>query len=180
MKNEKQWYIIHTYAGNELKLMYALEKKRFECYCPLYSPAGNGSRKAPAVPLLPNYLFVHITSEEQAAVRQAAGVINFMYWLNDCVVVSEEDMFTLKELANNYQVLSIEKIRVNAMATSVKEWATMPVNNTGVLDEEDIVKISFPAYGIAMMAKERKMNVRVININVDRKLQQRAGILYSR
>lgn len=179
MKTDKQWYIVYTHTGNEIKTLYALHKKHVECFCPMTAPATRAKHKPSATPLLPNYLFVHIAPSEQTAVRQVEGIVNFMYWLGNCVVVSDEDIFILKELTEKYQSLTVEKIKIDSTVPVNDRWQYATLNNNTNFDaEQEFVKVSFPAYGFAVTAAESKMNIRVININ-NRTQQRKTSIEYS-
>jgi hypothetical protein len=168
MKREKQWCIIYTNTGYELKVLNALQKRQIECFCLMNTPAAKVKHQHVVTPSLPNYIFVHISPHEQATIRQVNGVVNFMFWLGDHITVNEEDIFLLKELIEKYQIVSTEKINVNT-TISTKMWETAPVKgNNSSNAEEHFIKVFFSPYGFAVTAKERNINVRVININANR------------
>lgn len=159
MKPEKQWYIVHTRAGDELKTHHALNKKQIECFCPLLNTSliKKKSKSAEKL-LLPQYIYVHILPEKQETVKKINGVKNFMYWLGSYAVVLEEDILFLKELIKKYQILKAETIEVD-----ISRHIT--IENDNKYGEEDLMIVSFHAYGFAVVVKESKINVRIINTN---------------
>lgn len=164
MERNKQWYIVYTNAESEFIILHALKKKGIECFCPLTVSAVNARHKKVDKPLLPNYVFVRLLPEEHSVVRRVKGILNFMYWLNKLITVSDEDIFTLKDLTENYHVLLSEKIKVIAgqSAFRVQQSAAVTISINSNNEDNDFVKTLFPAYGFAITAKESKMNVRVI------------------
>lgn len=181
MKKLKQWYIVYVQAGNELKMLHTFRKKSIECFCPMSKSSNETRHKNIVKPLLPNYLFVYITSEEQTIIRGVDSVVNFMYWLGEEVVVNEEDIYTLKELTEKYQIIAVEKIRVNATIPCTKEWVLPTVNSDSyTATEEDVIRFAFPAYGFAVTAKESKVSVRVINIDTSKSWRSIARLQYSK
>jgi len=178
MEREKQWYIIYTHAGNELKTLYALRKKHIECFCPTIT-VEKQKQKGVVTPVLPNYIFVQISPEDRVMIKQKKGVLNFMYWLGEYVIVKNDDITILKELTEKCQCLTAENIKINTTLSTTKIWKTVPVeNNKNSTMEEDFIKVSFPAYGFAITAKESQMNVRVIDMSTNRGQQKVVDIQY--
>lgn len=171
MNKEKQWYILYTHTGSELKVLNSLRRRHFECFCLMSIAAPEGKDKSAAIPLLPNYLFVHVLPEEHTAIRHISGVINFMYWLGEHIIIKEEDISIIKTLEQNYRILTAERISVNTKISTTSVWDYEHVDNSDMYGDADFVKISFPAYGFTITAKENKMNVRVINTTL-KKIQQ--------
>ena len=172
---------MYTNAESEFITLNALKKKGIECFCPLTVSAVNTRHKNVDKPLLPNYVFARLLPEEHSVVRRIKGFVNFMYWLNKLITVSDEDIFTLKELTENHHVLLSEKIKVIAGQSSFREQQSAPLTISINSNNEDneFVKIFFPAYGFAITAKESKMNVRVIETDAYKSRKSTAQLQFN-
>lgn len=174
MKTEKRWYIMYTRAGEELKILHTLTKKRIECFCPSLSmsPKIKNPNNADSL-LLPKYIFTYVLPEEVETLKRMNGVKNFMYWLNDYVTVLQEDIFFLRELIKKYQFVKSESIAVD-----IKKTVTIEENSK--YGDEDVMNVSFHAYGFAVVIKESKINVRIIDTNNNKNQPSATKLLYAR
>jgi len=81
LQNISRWYAVYTRPRWEKKVAGSLTRKKIENYCPFNRVLHQWSDRKKIVlePLFTSYLFVRISGEEQLAVRQTEGVINFVF-----------------------------------------------------------------------------------------------------
>lgn len=106
------WFALYTKPRWEKKVAAGLQAKGIEVYLPLNRTLKQWSdrKKWVELPLLPSYVFVCVSPEEETAVRMVEGVINYVYWLGKKAVIREEEMETLKDFVSRHQNIQIEKL----------------------------------------------------------------------
>lgn len=90
-KNEKQWYVVHTYSGHEEKVRQALEQRMksldvegriTQVIVPKVSEVEvkNGQRRQVKRKILPGYILVQMNLDEKtwSVVRNTSGVTGFV------------------------------------------------------------------------------------------------------
>lgn len=115
--DSKHWYVVYTRPGRETKVARLLAKKKIEHYCPRVkvSMLLQNKKKISKEPLFKSYVFVYISESGQGAIKKTEGIINFVYWLNNPVIVRKEEIEDIKAFLNfNTNLLHFDyKIRVN-------------------------------------------------------------------
>lgn len=106
------WFAVYTKPRWEKKVTDGLLSHGFEAYCPLNRTLRQWSdrKKWVELPLLPSYVFVRVSPEEEAKVRMVAGVINYVYWLGKKAVIREEEIAALKDFVSSHQNIQIERL----------------------------------------------------------------------
>lgn len=89
-----------------------LAAKGLEAYLPLNKELRQWSdrKKWVELPLLPSYVFVQVTPEEESKVRLVDGVINYVYWLGKKAVIRDAEIEALKDFVSRHQNIQIEKL----------------------------------------------------------------------
>ena len=173
---KKQWYALYTRPRWEKKVAELLEKKKVEVYCPLNKVERQWAdrRKIVLEPLFASYVFVHISEQEQLAIKQTDGVINFVYWLSRPAVIRNEEIDTIKKFLNEYDHVSVEKTQVNLNdKVRIINGPLMLWEGQVVEIRTNTVKITLPSLGQTLVAEIRKENLETIGpVN---ELQLKAG-----
>ncbi len=115
MFTEKKWYAVYTKSRCEKKVANQLSQKGIEYYCPLNRVQKQWSDRKKIIfePLFNSYVFVKISSEEQLAVRQTSGILNFVYWLSKPAVIRNDEIEIIKQFLNEHSFVKLEKVKVN-------------------------------------------------------------------
>ena len=94
MEANKKWYAVYTRPRWEKKVADLLVKKHIESYCPLNKIVRQWADRKKLVlePLFTSYVFVHTTPQEQLAIKQTDGILNFVYWLGQPAVIRDEEI----------------------------------------------------------------------------------------
>lgn len=89
-----------------------LAAKGLEAYLPLNKELRQWSdrKKWVELPLLPSYVFVQVTPEEESKVRLVDGVINYVYWLGKKAVIRDAEIEALKDFVSRHQNIQIERL----------------------------------------------------------------------
>jgi transcription antitermination factor NusG len=162
---KKQWYALYTRPRWEKKVAELLEKKKVEVYCPLNKVERQWAdrRKIVLEPLFASYVFVHISEQEQLAIKQTDGVINFVYWLSKPAVIRNEEIDIIKKFLNEYDYVSVEKAQVNLNdKVRIINGPLMLWEGQVVEIRTNTVKITLPSLGQTLIAEIRKENLETI------------------
>src|SRR5665213_3052426 len=113
--DSKKWYAVYTKPRCEKKVADLLVKKGIENYCPLNKVQKQWSDRKKIIlePLFTSYVFVRISPDEQLAVRQTYGILNFVYWLSKPAIVRNAEIDIIKRFLNEYPCVRLEKLAVN-------------------------------------------------------------------
>jgi len=153
---QKNWYLIYTKNNWEKKVASKLSKRKIENYYPLHSVTTNknGKAKLQKVPLFPNYLFVKTSENDKDFILSLNKVINFVYWKQRLAVVSENDIFLIKEFTQNFCDIKVQKIQVNEGSLShVIDGATHSFYENILKIKNTVAKVSIPVIGLTLSAE---------------------------
>jgi transcription termination/antitermination protein NusG len=115
---QRNWYLICTKKLKEKRVTELLAKKGIESYCPFTISENkiSGTKEITVYQaMFKCFVFVNITPDQVASVRQTPYVVNMVYWRSNPVIVSKEEVGALKLMTENYQRITIEKTAVNTM-----------------------------------------------------------------
>lgn len=166
MKFEKQWHIVYTRAKSEKKMSELLKKKNIESFYLLNKIIKHHGVRQKVVlePLISRFLFVRISKPEIDIVKQTEGFFNFIYWLNEEVIIRNEEINTLQQFANGQRNIVIEKIGID-INEHVKVVHSSFMNKDNVIDiSRNIIKISVPLIGYSLSADVQTAKVQVIDL----------------
>ena len=92
------WYVLCTKPQHEVKTAQSLTQLGFEVYCPMKTEVRQWSDRKKKVrsPLFSKYIFVRTDEQNRNRVFQAAGVLNYLFWLKKPAVVPEQEMNALR------------------------------------------------------------------------------------
>ncbi len=149
----KHWYAVYTKPQQEQKVVAALSRKKIDTYCPLtpVSVYRGFGKKVNMQALFPSIVFVQITENQLATVRQAGDVINFLYWLGRPAVIPEAELKSIHRFTSVYRNIKLEKTAIvrNAMAPAGEVTA----DSLYFGKENTVVKLSLPSLGYILTAE---------------------------
>ncbi len=102
-------------------------------------------------------MFTYLSTDELSIVKNTNGIVSYVYWLSQPVVISQDDIYLLKRFFNMYADIRVEKTKV---------ILNQPASISSLFTDngDDLVQFSFPALGYAMTAQENTTRVKVINV----------------
>ena len=100
---KEKWFVVYTKSRNEKKVEEKLNKLGIEAYCPVKTEirVWSDRKKKVLVPLLPSMVLVKLLDSERNKVFGASGVVRFMFWNGEPVVVRDDEVLVLKEVAQS-------------------------------------------------------------------------------
>lgn len=138
----KNWYAVYTKPRSEKKVTERLSDTGLEVYCPLIKTLRQWSdrKKKVQLPMFPGYVFVCVSEIERAVVLQDFGVLNFVFWLGKPAVIRENEIATIRKIAENG-----EEININSEGFEVGRMVKIPEGPfkgmTGIVDKLDKRKV---------------------------------------
>lgn len=144
-ETEKKWRLILTATNREKNVSRSLYRKNIQAFCPLslYSfddPSGRVVTENK--PLFPSIIFTRIFESEMAEVLKTKGVLNFLFWQDSPVLISEEDIATIYNFSLAYTDILVMKFRIT-------EKESPEVSN-------DTMRVLLPTLGYMMVAQKDK------------------------
>jgi transcription antitermination factor NusG len=165
IQQSKNWYVVYTKPRWEKKVAKLLEQKKIEHYCPLNKVQRQWSDRKKIVlePLFTSYVFVCIGENEMIPVKQADGVMNFVYWLKKPAIIREEEIDVIKRFLNDYDNVQLERSVVNVNdPIKIISGPFMERQGNVVEIRNRTVKVSLPNLGYMLIAEVQKTNVELI------------------
>lgn len=160
------WYALYTRSRAEKKVAEVLTRKQVESYCPLNQVEKRWSdrRKIVEEPLFSSYVFVRIPESMKATVREAEGVVNFVYWLGKPAVIHDHEIDLIKKFLGEYKQVSLEKfpLRQNDMI-EVKGGPLMNFRGRIIEVGRNKVKAVLSSLGYSMIATVDKDEVMMVD-----------------
>jgi transcription antitermination factor NusG len=168
MMEEKKWFAVYTKLHCEKKVSEILTRKGIENYCPVNKVLKQGTdrKKIIHTPLFSSCLFVRISPDEQVTVRQASGILNFLFWLNKPAVIRDKEIEIIKKFLKEHNFIKLEKVDVHT-SDIVKNNCAPVIEHEGnvVSIKGKTVKVILPSLGFIMSAELETVNVKVIKEN---------------
>ncbi len=165
--NQKKWLAVYTKPRWEKKIDKLLKERNIESYCPLNKVHRKWSDRMKLVeePLFKSYVFVHVNDAEEKTVRQAEGVLNFVYWLGKPAVIKTTDIERIKKFLKEYD-------DVEAFALDLEPNTRVIIKSGLLMDKEarvistsrKKVEVEISSMGYKLVAYVDKANVSPINL----------------
>ena len=175
MFTEKKWYAVYTKSRCEKKVALQLSQKGIEYYCPLNRVQKQWSDRKKIIfePLFNSYVFVRITSEEQLAVRQTSGILNFVYWLSKPAVIRNDEIEIIKQFLNEHASVKLEKVKINLNDLArIIGGPFMEQEGQVVSIKNKTVKILLPSLGYLMYVEIETSRIQIIRETASQYRQQ--------
>ena len=102
---ERHWYALYVRPRSEKKVQSQLEDQGIEVYLPLVTRIKQWSdrRKKVEEPLFKSYVFVHSNAKEHNTVLSVYGVIKFVTFEHQAVVVPDNQIVAIKKFVQDYE-----------------------------------------------------------------------------
>ncbi len=167
---KKNWYAVYTKLNCELKVIAQLNRKKIETSCPVNSVSNNtGFRKRwITVPLFQSIVFVYISEEEMAIVKQTTDVLNFLYWLGTPAIISNEEVKNIERFTSDYTHIRIEKTIVNPYAP-IQIISHKDLSNSNVSSSYTFIKMLLPSLGYSIIASVETATFKVFDSLTNKK-----------
>jgi transcription antitermination factor NusG len=161
-----QWYAVYTKPRWEKKVADLLTRKKIENYCPLNRVHRQWSDRKKVVlePLFTSYVFVRIAEQNQLAIRQTDGILNFVYWLGKPALIREDEIQAIKLFLKEHDNVKLEKVsltqndrvRILSGPLMMREGNVLEVKNK-------TVKVLLPTLGYSLVAELDKGNIEKVS-----------------
>ena len=103
--HEKKWFAIHTKYKCEKYVVMLLDRKRISSYLPLQTKIKRYKSKVKKyqVPLINNYVFVHIAEKEYIPVLETEYVFRFIRLGKNLISIPEEELDVLRRIVGDIE-----------------------------------------------------------------------------
>lgn len=159
---QKNWYTIYTKPQCEKKIAALFSKWKIENYCPLNYIKSSVYRRSKTVcePLFKSYVFVYISEDQINKLVRLDGVVNFLYWLGKPAVIKNKEIDVIKEFANDFQDIKIERIKVDMdEAVQIIEEPSYKIEGNFISVKNKTVKVNLPSLGYKLTAEIEKESI---------------------
>lgn len=97
--DEKHWHALYVRSRAERKVLYQLEEKGIEAYLPMITRIKQWSDRKKKVeePLFKSYVFVHNSLRQHYDVLSVYGVVRFVTFEHEAVVVPDKQIIAIKK-----------------------------------------------------------------------------------
>jgi len=101
-----RWYAIYVKSRSEKKVLQTLTEKGIEAYLPIHKKLRQWSdrKKLGEMPLMPGYVFVHITRKDYEPVLQTDHVVCYITFGGKAAPIRDEDIESLKRMLRQDKV----------------------------------------------------------------------------
>lgn len=102
---ERHWYALYVRSRSEKKVISQLEEMGIEAYLPLVTKIKQWSdrRKKIAEPLFKSYVFVRSNAKEYLPILNVYGVMKFVAFEREAVVVPDNQIEAIKKFVADYE-----------------------------------------------------------------------------
>lgn len=103
-KDKKYWYAIYVRSRSEKKVVAQLEDIGVEVFLPLITRIKQWSDRKKKIeePLFKSYVFVHSTTKQHIPILSIYGVIKFVTFEHQAVVVPENQIVAIKRYIDDF------------------------------------------------------------------------------
>lgn len=111
--DQRAWFVVYTRPRWEKKISRMLQQLEITTYCPLRRVKNQWAdrKKEVELPLFSCYLFVYINSREELQVRATAGVVNFVYFMQQPAKISEAVIDEIRRCLISYPLAEVVDLR---------------------------------------------------------------------
>ena len=135
--------------------MSLLTRRRIKSYCPLHAVQSEWHdwKKVTMKPLFPGFVFAYIKEELRQEIRHTPGIVNFVYWLNEPVIITAGEIDTIRVILKEYESVRLEKTTVKKEYIGIMAETLLLLEKTS---HNSAVKIILPSLGYYLIAEFRK------------------------
>ena len=111
-------------------------------------------------PLFKSYVFVYISEDQIGRLRRVEGVVNFLYWLGKPAVIKDQEIEIIKEFANDYQDIKIQRTTVDMNdAIQIIDEPSYKMEGKFISIKSKTVKVKLPSLGYTLIAEIEKDSI---------------------
>jgi transcription antitermination factor NusG len=151
MIESKKWFVLRTKPRQEKKAAAYLSDAGFDVYIPLRETIKIWSDRKKKVeePIIPSYIFIHISERDRSSIFPAIGVTNYMYWLKKPVVIRDKEMEQMQTWFSNHAAEEI-KSRELTVGSNVRIESGVMQGKEGVIERigSKFITLSIPKLGM--------------------------------
>ncbi len=151
------WYGIYTKQNCEKKVAEFLNRRGIENYYPARI-VKNWSFVKSVQPLLPCYVFVRTEENQLSTIKNFPGVINFLFWLGQPVVIQDSEIEIMKVVFSENTDVEVRKTEINF--TKINDGPKISSSET---DGMKTYKITLCSIGYTMITRTVSPKVTVIS-----------------
>jgi transcription antitermination factor NusG len=102
---ERHWHALYVRSRSEKKVLSQLQEMGIEAYLPLVTQVKQWSdrRKKIEEPLFKSYVFVHSNAKEYLPILNVYGVMRFVTFEHEAVVVPDNQIVAIKKFVEDYE-----------------------------------------------------------------------------
>ena len=102
---ERHWHALYVRSRSEKKVLSQLQEMGIEAYLPLVTQVKQWSdrRKKIEEPLFKSYVFVHSNAKEYLPILNVYGVLKFVTFEREAVVVPDNQIVAIKKFVEDYE-----------------------------------------------------------------------------
>lgn len=102
---ERHWHALYVRSRSEKKVLSQLQEMGIEAYLPLVTKVKQWSdrRKKIEEPLFKSYVFVHSNAKEYLSILNVYGVMRFVTFEHEAVVVPDNQIVAIKKFVEDYE-----------------------------------------------------------------------------
>ena len=103
--SERTWHALYVRSRSEKKVLSQLEERGMEAYLPLVTKVKQWSdrRKKIEEPLFKSYVFVRSNAKEYLPILNVYGVMRFVMFEKEAVVVPDNQIVAIKRFVEDYE-----------------------------------------------------------------------------
>ena len=104
-REEKHWHALYVRSRSEKKVLSQLEDQGYTAYLPLVTQMKQWSDRKKKVeePLFKSYVFVFSSDKEYIPILNVYGVIKFVCFEKQAVIVPENQILAIKKFVSEYE-----------------------------------------------------------------------------
>ena len=166
MTEIKNWYAVCTRTRCEKKVAGILSRRKIENFFPvnkIYHTTNGDRKKITCEPLFKCCVFVKVSEQEHATLKETDSVVNMIYWMGRPVVISEAEMKLLMYFSGEFNNIKVEKRPVQSDARPLLIDKQMDDNEFDSGISIKISSVTLPSFGYMLQAKTEAGNVKLVS-----------------
>ena len=159
---QKNWYAVYTKPQCEKKIAALFSKWKIQNFCPLNCVRSGVAWRSKMIcePLFKSYVFVYISEDQICRVNRLDGVVNFLYWLGKPAIIKNKEIEVIKEFANDYQNIKIERMKVDMDdAVQITDEPSYKIEGKFISVKSKTLKVTLPSLGYTLIAEIEKESI---------------------
>ena len=154
---KKKWFVVYTKPQQELKVSQELSSMGITNYCPTITIIKQYSDRKKKVirPLLSSYIMVHLEESRRNLVFSCLGIVRYLFFLGEPVVVSVSDIDQMKDHLNGiYRGFNIATLSVGEYH-KITEGAFSGLSGKVVQTDNKKVKLELASLRMSIILKKQ-------------------------